>query len=254
VGGSAPEGERGTAPEGEPIRPATQARLLHRKRKRGIRWDAPTFFATVVAIVVAIAGIVVAIGVPRNWFSSTPPTPPPVQPQALTATDISAWLGNTKAVGGQVVVLNNLGGPSRTILWIGAARQPDIAMKVSAGAQSSKATHRRVVRASRFPSLPQRSGEAVISYWSLDTCSSGAVPITQDRPYVLLIDPQVGPVNRQLIPPFDLEIPFFDSSIRYAVHLNDGRAIQVAPGTLGSDAASSFKSTLDQIVKRCTGV
>lgn len=226
------------------------------RRRRRIPWEP-------IGAVAAVAAVVVGVGAAMGWFADEPAS---VQSTALTATDVSAWLGNKKLVGGQLLVLNNIGGRAKTILWIGALSRIElytvltttpVGIKTHSQRRSKKHRHLHSPQPSSPKPLPTTSaptaptyvapGETSIQYWSVDTCQSGAVPITMDRPYVLLINPRTAHGDK-------LAIPLFPSEISYRVHLNDGSAILVSPGRLPNDFGSSFQPTADSIVKNCAHV
>lgn len=195
----------------------------------------------VVAVLVGVVAIVVAIGVARGWFTSQAPS---VEPTALTATDVSTWFGDRKWVGAQLVVLNNVGGPSRTILWISTRQPTDMSAVVTArivGQQARANRSRGVKRPSSAPNI----SSTVVRFWSLDTCGSGPVPITEARPYVLLVNPVVSLPGR-------IVVPFFESTTHYQAHLNDGKTIDVA--SAASSINANFRETADRIAKTCGGV
>jgi hypothetical protein len=204
-------------------------------------------WVAVVGVLVAIVGVVAVIAVDQGWLRSGQPS---LEPTALTWNHLSGVFGSRHWAGGQLVVLNNLGGPARTILWISTPQRPEVSSLVTAGqigARKIPHSQKQIDEAVKAAEVPANTGgEYVVSFWSLETCESGAVPITQDRPYVLLVDPRVSS-------PGTLVVPVYMSDVRYHIHLNDGSVIDVAPSQIPQGSESYFEPTAELILHKCAG-
>jgi len=63
---------------------------------------------------------------------------------------------------------------------------------------------------------------------------------------VLLVDPRVSS-------PGTLVVPMYLSDVRYHVHLNDGRMIDVGPSQIPQGSESYFEPTVERISHKCAG-
>lgn len=162
--------------------------------------------------VIGAIAIFVAIAIARGWFTDEPPS---VEARTLNATDVDVWTYNKILVGGQLLVLNNDGGAPREVLSVTAA----------------------------FPGGRRSS----VKYWSLDTCASGAVPLTRYHAYVMLLNPTVSHSHAA---DGSLNLPFYEQGVTYVVQLNTEQPITVSE-TLSKDEANSFEGTAESIVDHC---
>jgi hypothetical protein len=178
-------------------RPVTKGRRSPRKRD----WAGLTLIVAIIAVVVPLA---------EGRLEHHPP-PPPIEPKALSANDVFVATNARESVGAQLLVLNDIEGAPRTILWIGAA----------------------------LDGTPEKR----ISFWSEDTCESGEGYTKQGHTYVVLMNPAIGSLAR-------VTTPAYPSSVRYRVHLNDGQTLAVSP-RLPNEEEAYHAPAVDRILNRC---
>jgi hypothetical protein len=174
-------------------------------------------------------------------------TPLPTITSEALGEALSFWTGsvNAEMAAGHVLILNNTGGAPKTILSIsGSSRQ----MKARP-----------------------------MTFWSSDTCASGAVAVRQDHPYVVILDPVVYPRPHARVRNHSLSLVYrrtgyprisvrlhgrevdtafsggpwvAGENLTYRIGLNDGQVISVRPG-VRTRGVRAFAETADRIVRTC---
>lgn len=164
-------------------------------------------------LLVAIVGVIVPWGLSTNWWKGTPKPPPPLGSLGLNSFHIELLLGNHANLVGEVLILNNEGGPASTIVGVEGI--------------------------SRFPNIAPVS----LNFWGEGFCDSRRVFMTSSHTYVLLVKPTIVPLHRHSAPTIWLYRHFL-------VRLNDHAPIQVTL-PLSDENYTAYEPIVEEIEKRC---